>query len=277
MVAEEIAHFYPADLVEVSNDLPLGPQRDAAEAALAKLGFVSVGAGGATHLVLAEGSATRLALRSDDGTLLTDTLGAADDPAFADRLAAELRKVARVAQLLSVRTLGEQGVTGDQFPVQVCVGADGYRATGCPPLEDGGVRRIGLEQSFTATVINRGTRPVYLYLLAIDPRNAVDLVLPKPGEFDRMLQPNQPYRRSQMKFDAPGPYRFLTIATDRPIRAEAFQQRGNGARDLAACVSPLERLLCSSSQGTRDPGVTAVGNWSAQVTTALVTTGGDGS
>jgi hypothetical protein len=136
------------------------------------------------------------------------------------------------------------------------------------------VRRIGTGNPFSATVINRGTKPVYLYLLAIDPRNAVDLILPKPGEFDRPLQPNQPYRRSQMTFDAAGPYRFLAIVSDKPIRAEAFQQSGNGTRDLAACVSPLERLLCSSSQGMRDAGVTAVGDWSAQVMTVLVTTEG---
>jgi hypothetical protein len=39
-------------------------------------------------------------------------------------------------------------------------------------------------------------------------------------------------------------------------------------------VSPLERLLCSSRQGMRDPGVTAVGNWSAQAMTVLVTSEG---
>ncbi|KRA84473.1 caspase family protein [Altererythrobacter sp. Root672] len=271
VVAEEIAHFFPADLIEVSNGLPAGPERDAADAALAGIQFVRATPDGATHLVLVEGSSTQVALRADDGTLLTDTLGEATDPAFGERLAAELQKVARVAQLLSIRTTGERDGSRAQMPVDVCIDADGYRATSCPPPQAGGVRRIGLDKTITATVINRGTKPIYLYLLAIDPRNAVDLILPKPGEFDQMLQPNQPYRRSQMAFDAAGPYRFLTIATDRPIRAEAFQQSGNGARDLAACVSPLERLLCSSSQGARDTGVTAVGDWSAQVTTALVT------
>jgi hypothetical protein len=274
MMAEEIAHFFPADLIEVSNDLPPGPAHDAAGDALANLQFVTVKAGAATHLVAADGPGDQLALRADDGTLLTDGLGKASDPAFADRLKAELQKVARVAQLFSVRTQAAGDALGSQLPVQVCVGGGEYRATSCPPMEVGGVRRIGTGNPFTATVINRGTKPVYLYLLAIDPRNAVDLVLPKPGEFDRPLQPNQPYRRSQMAFDAAGPYRFLTIVTDKPIRAEAFQQSGNGARDLAACVSPLERLLCSSSRGTRDPGVTAVGDWSAQVMTVLVTSEG---
>ena len=70
--------------------------------------------------------------------------------------------------------------------------------TACPPLQAGGVRRIGLGERITATVINRGTRPAYVYVLAIDPYNAVDVVLPKPGEFDQPLPPNQPYRRSGM-------------------------------------------------------------------------------
>jgi len=61
------------------------------------------------------------------------------------------------------------------------------------------------------------------------------------------------------------------LASARPIRADAFQQAGTGARDLAACTSPLERLLCSSSEGRRDPGVAAVGDWSAQVSTVLAT------
>jgi hypothetical protein len=120
-------------------------------------------------------------------------------------------------------------------------------------------------------VINRGTQPAFVYVLAIDPYNAVDLVLPKPGEFDQPLQPNQPYRRSAISFDTPGAYRFVVLASARPIRADAFQQAGTGSRDLAACTSPLERLVCASSEGTRDPGVTSVGDWSAQVSTVLAT------
>ena len=163
------------------------------------------------------------------------------------------------------------GTDADPFPVAACIAADGYRPTACPALEAGGVRRIGVGERITATVVNRGTRPAYVYVLAIDPFNAVDLVLPKPGEFDQPLPPNQPYRRSAMSFDTPGAYRFVVLASARPIRADAFQQAGTGARDLAACTSPLERLLCASSEGQRDPGVTAVGDWSAQVSTVLAT------
>jgi len=271
LVAEEVAHFLPGDALAVAIDLPAGPARDAADAALRATGFAVVSATGATRLVAAADDADAIALRADDGTLLAASLGHVDDPGFGDRLTDALRKVARVQQLLALRTSGVTGNEADPFPVAACIAADGYRPTACPPLQAGGVRRIGIGERITATVINRGARPAYVYVLAIDPYNAVDLVLPKPGEFDQPLPPNQPYRRSAMSFDAPGAYRFVVLASARPIRADAFQQAGTGTRDLAACTSPLERLLCASSEGRRDPGVAAVGDWSAQVSTVLAT------
>lgn len=271
LVAEQIAHFLPADALAVAVDLPAGPARDVAEAAVRATGFAAVSASGGTHLVPAAGDAAAIALRADDGTLLAASLGRADAPGFGDRLADDLRKVARVQQLLALRTSGMTDNPADPFPVAACIAADGYRPTACPPLDAGGVRRIGIGERITATVINRGTRPAYVYVLAIDPYNAVDLVLPKPGEFDQPLPPNQPYRRSAMAFDAPGAYRFVVLASGQPIRADAFQQAGTGTRDLAACTSPLERLLCASSEGRRDVGVAAVGDWSAQVSTVLAT------
>lgn len=271
LVAEEIAHFLPDDALAVAIDLPAGTARDAAEAALRATGFAVESATGATRLVTGADDADTIALRADDGTLLAASLGRVDDRGFGDRLADALRKVARVQQLLALRTSGVTGNQADPFPVAACIAADGYRPTACPPLQAGGVRRIGIGQRITATVINRGARPAYVYVLAIDPYNAVDLVLPKPGEFDQPLPPNQPYRRSSMSFDTPGAYRFVVLASARPIRADAFQQAGTGTRDLAACTSPLERLLCASSEGRRDPGVAAVGDWSAQVSSVLAT------
>jgi hypothetical protein len=271
LVALQVAHFLPADELAVAIELPEGPARDAAEAALRATGFAAMAADGGTRVVEAPDDPEAIALRAADGTLLAASLGRADDSAFGDRLAEALRKVARVQQLLALRT-SASGTNADPFPVAACIAADGYRPTACPPLEAGGVRRIGPGERFTATVINRGARPAYVYVLAIDPFNAVDLVLPKRGEFDQALPSNQPYRQSAMSFDTPGAYRFVVISSARPIRADAFQQAGTGARDLAACTSPLERLLCASSEGRRDVGVTAVGDWSAQISTVLATT-----
>lgn len=267
LVAEQVAHFLPADAVTVANDLPTGPARDAAAKAVQATGFASVAATGSTRLVAMDGDPDAVALRADDGLLLAG-LGGVDDPAFADRLAEALRKIARVQQLLALRTNASASAS-DPFPIATCIAADGYRPTACPPLQAGGVRRIGPGERITATVINRGTVPAYVYVLAIDPRNAVDVVLPKPGEFDRPLPPNQPYRRSGMGFDTPGAYRFVVLASATPVRADALAQAGTGSRDLAACTSPLERLLCASSEGRRDAGVTAVGDWSATISSVL--------
>lgn len=274
LVAEEIAHFLPGDALTVAIDLPAGPAHDHAEAALRAAGFAVVSDTGALRVVAADGEAGAVALRADDGTLLAASLGRTDDPAFADRMADALRKVARVQQLLALRTGGAAGDATGPLTISACIARDGHRPTACPPLGEGGVRRIAPGERFTATVINRGTEPAYVYVLAIDPYNAVDLVLPKPGEFDRPLTPNLPYRRSGMKFDTPGAYRFVVLASARPVRADAFQQAGTGTRDIAACTSPLERLLCASSEGRRDAGVAAVGDWSAQVTTVLATSEG---
>jgi hypothetical protein len=267
LVAEEIAHFLPGDALVVANDVPAGPARDATGAALRATGFTSVAATGVIHAVAGEHGA--IELRADDGTRLA-SLGRADDAGFGDRLADVLRKAARVQQLLGLRTGGGVESGGDPFPIAACIAGDGYRPTACPPLEAGGVRRIGVGEPVTATVTNRGARPAYVYVLAIDPLNAVDVVLPRPGEFDQPLRPNQPYRRSGMVFDPPGgAYRFVVLASATPVRVDAFAQAGSGTRDLAACTSPLERLLCASSEGRRDAGVTRVGDWSAQVSTVL--------
>lgn len=268
LVAEQIAHFLPADALMVANDLPAGPARDAVDATLRATGFVTTSATGSTRVVAMDDDPDAIALRADDGTLLA-TLGRRDDPGFGDRLTEDLRKIARVQQLLALRTSGGTASAADPLPIAACIAADGYRPTACPPLQDGGVRRIGPGEPITATVINRGSRPAYVYVLAIDPYNAVDVVLPKSGEFDQALPPNQPYRRSGMKFKKSGAYRFVVLASATPVRADAFEQAGTGSRDLAACTSPLERLLCAGSEGRRDAGVTAVGDWSAQVSTVL--------
>ena len=267
LVAEEIAHFLPPDTLAVAIDLPEGPVRDAAAAAVLATGFATVSGSGATRLVAAENGANGVAMRADDGTLLAESLGHAEDTAFDDRLTDALRKIARVQQLLSLRTSSIYGNDSDPFPLAVCIASGKYRPTACPPLQTGGVRRIGTGEKFTVTLLNHGSRPAYVYVLAIDPLNAIYPVLPQPDEYDQMMKPNQDRRRS-ISFNVPGAYRFVTLASAKPVRADAFEQ--SGTRDLAACASPLERLLCSSAEGRRDAGVTAVGDWSAQVSTILV-------
>jgi len=279
MVAVEVAHFFPPDLLDVGIDIPAGPVRAAVETVLRGLEFVSSGDAGSIRLARSARDPARIELRAGDGTLLAD-LGPAEAPGFADDLGNELQKVARVRALLALRTTGTEPAAGPsvganaggpRFAITTCVAGDGYRASSCPALETGGVRRIGRGIRFTATVINRGSAPAHLYLLAIDPLNAVTLVVPRRGELDQKVAVGQPYRRAGVWTDLPGLYRFIAIATETPIRADAFEQSGNGTRGFGACASPLERLLCSANDGLRNAGVAAVGDWSAEVSTVLVT------
>lgn len=274
LVAEESAHVFPADLVTISNDLPAGADHDRVDRLLQAMAFVRRADGGAAHIVAGTGARGGIALVADDGTRLADDLGGADDPGFGARLEGELRKIARVRQLLALRT----DTQTDAGTIGFCIDDDAYRPRGCLPPDAGGMRRIALDRPVVATAINRGAQPAYIYVLAIDPRNTIDLILPLPDELDQAVRPDLPYRRDRIALNAPGVYRFVVIATDRPIRAEAFQQSGNGTRDPGVCISPLERLLCAANEGTRDPGVTAVGAWSASIATAMVDgVGGDGA
>ena len=275
MVAEEVAHFFPAGRLTVSNDFPPGTGHEAIDRALRGIAFVRAGSGGAAHLLPNAPGGASVILRADDGTVLADDLGRPDGDKFAAQLRLRLQEIARVQQLMALRTAvrsdGPQTATG---PLSLCIDADGYRVTGCPPLPPGGVRKIDFSRRITATVINRSNRPLFVNVLAIDPHNVVNLILPSEGEFDQPQKVGTSFARSRtrMSFTVPGTYRFVAIATDEPIRADAFEQGGNGKRDLA-CLSPLARLLCQANEGSRDPGVTAVGNWSAQVETAIVTEG----
>lgn len=266
LLAEETRHFFAARSVVVGVDLPEGPLRTAVEQAMAAIDFVTAGEGGVARLVPGDGGG--MALLAADGTVLADDFGAPESPDFADRLALELRKLARVQQLLGLRT----GAGAEEGAAAFCIAPEGYRPTNCPPLERGGVRQLARNGRVTATLINRSGAPRYLYLLAIDPGNTINLAIPRADEIDRPIAPGQPYRRT-FGFDVPGNYRFVTIISDTPIRADAFEQDGNGSRDIAACLSPLERLLCSVSKGTRDASVTRIGDWSASVETAIVTEG----
>ncbi len=271
MVAEETAHFFPPDTMAVSNDVPPGRAHDAADAAIRAAGFAATGGAGATHLALAGGKAL---LRAEDGSVLADELGSPEDATFAAILRRELQKIARVRQLLALRTATASDGASDGAmsgaPIDFCIAPDGYRLSACPAPGAGGVRKLAKGGRFTAAIVNRGTRPMFVYLLAIDPRNAVDPILPATDEFDQKLSVGTVNARARrnMEFKRPGAYRFVVIASDTPIRADAFEQSGNGTRDIGG--SPLERLIASANQGTRDPGVTAVGNWSAQIETAIV-------
>lgn len=268
LVARELARFYPPDVVKVGISLLPAAQRRAVSSTLKALSFAEESELGSTRILPVNDGSGMVEMRAADGTFLAP-LGRPKDDQFAAILEQELQKIARVRQLLSLRTTARSLGNAVYFPVDTCIAPDGFNRQYCPPLGAGALRKIAGGEKFTVAAINRGRKPAFLYVLAISPRNTVTLVVPKPGELDRPIEPGQPYSRAGIFFRTPGPYQFVTIATDKPIRADALQQDGNGTRNAAGCGTPLERLLCDANIGLRDPGVTSVGNWSAHVTSVL--------
>lgn len=270
MFAEETAHFFAPDMLKISNGIPDGAGGDRVQQAITSITFSQLAEEAPIQVVGSAEEARQAILQAREGTIVAD-LGDIDAADFGARLEAELKKIARVNQLLALRTSSPTRQAQSSFgAVDFCIATEGYRPTSCPSLGKGGVRHIDLNDKTVATVINRGDRPAFIYLLAIDPQNGVVLVLPRPGEIDQKIEPNRPYRRGPISFQVPGPYRFITIASEKPVRVDAFQQSGSGVRNIDSCTSPLEKLLCSASQGMRDPEVSEIGDWSAAVASAVV-------
>ncbi|MFL0355801.1 caspase domain-containing protein [Erythrobacter sp. GH1-10] len=270
LFAEEIAHFFPEETLQVSNRIDGAQGQNAVAEAFARIDFADIVDNGTILITSTPGDAALARLQASDGTVFAE-LGDPGDPAFAGLLKAELMKIARVNQLLSLRTTSRSGdPSSDVGPVEFCIAKEGSRPGNCPAPEAGGIRQIERGDMTFVTVINRGRKPLFTYVLAIDPKNAVIQVLPRPGEIDGQLDPDRPYRRGPISFAEPGTYRFVTIASDQRIRVDALRQSGNGTRDIESCKTPLERLLCSASKGTRDPSVGAVDNWLATVSSAVV-------
>lgn len=270
LYAEEIAHFFPPQSLRLTVSLPDGKAREATVNAVTEIDFVEVVPDGSILIAAQPNDPAKVRLQGSDGTVFSD-LGEPGDPSFAARLKAELIKIARVNQLLALRTTSISGDAEHGIgPVEFCIAKEGYRPTSCPPIDDGGLRRFERADMTFVTVINRGRKPLHIYVLAIDPLNGVVSVLPKSGEVDQKIEPDRPYQRGPISFAVPGPYRFVTIASERRIRVDALQQSGSGSRNIEACRTPLERLLCSASKGSRDPTVDAVDDWLATVSPAIV-------
>ena len=274
LFAEEVAHFLEPDVLKVSNGFAGSATNGEVARVLAQIEFAREDAGGAVQIAPEPGRPAYARLLAGDGTVLSE-LGPVGASSFATRLEGELVKIARVNQLLALRTSSRSarsqgGAESGDGGIAFCIATEGYPVDDCPGIEGGGIRRFERGEMATATVINRSDEPLYIYILAVDPRNAVIQVLPRPGENDDKIPPDKPHTRGPISFEESGVYRFVTIASAEQLRVDALQQKGNGTRNFGACKSPLERLLCSASRGTRDPSVNAVGNWQATVSSALV-------
>lgn len=273
LVARETAHAFGQRFVQVRNAAPAGERQAQVERAIAAIPVARLAEPAQLTIAAAPAGATTLGLYAQDGRLLA-ALGDPSAAGFGTNLARELGKVARVQALLALRT----APAADD--VRFCIATGTYDPYDCPaaaaPAAAGGLRgapneaRLKAGEATQVTVVNASDRRRFVYVLGIDEDYSVTLLLPADGGTDPALGPRQPLQRSDVVPDAPGRYRFVTIATDAPINAQAFEQARTGARDLARCVSALEKLLCAAQDGTRDLSTPRVGAWSATVSSAIV-------
>lgn len=192
-------------------------------------------------------------------------LGPLADPGFGDTLRDAFEKLAHVNALLALRT--DPTKTGVSFCIDNNLDYDVFN---CPaPTGPKGRREIAVDKRAKITVTQTGAAPRYVYVFGIDDALGIDQVVPEPGTTDPPLQPGKP-SWYPVEPNTSGTYRFVTIATTDPIQASALRQDRTGARDIGACPTALDRLLCAAASGARDPQAARVGTWTATVTDVIV-------
>ncbi len=266
-VAIETAHAFGALRLGVANEVKLPAERKLVQAAIEGIDFIGKGAGTQAQIASDPARPGEAQLLASDG-LVIGTLGAVSDPGFAERLRGKLKKILRVQQLLALRTDPKTA------NVRFCIDNGDYpvAADACPDKEKrGNIRVLKRGAEALVTVQNEGDKPRYIYVFGIDPNYGVALIMPAPGGNDSKIAPLRAHRTP----DDPviptkaGVHLFLTVASDEPVNAAAFEQDGTNARGVA-CSSALERLLCDANKGKTSADAAKVGNWTAIVETVYV-------
>ena len=260
LVARELQHAFGVETMRVRIDT-LTPASQKAIADALVTSRVAKVAEPAQYVVStidkADGRAALLSL--DKWTLAR--LGPIGDAAFGDTLRDALEKLAHVNVLLALRTdPGKAAVT-------FCIDDDpDYDVYSCPPGKgEKGRREITVGKRAKIAVMQSGAQPRFVYVFGIDDALGIDQVVPEPGTTEPKLASGRP-SWYPVEPNTSGRYRFVTIATDDPIQGAALQQDRAGARDIAACPTALDRLLCAAASGTTDAKAARVGGWTAIVT-----------
>jgi hypothetical protein len=277
LVARETAHAFGQQFVLVRNQVQSAEGRANVARAIAGLPVARIAEPAQLVIASKAPNDSTVNLYAQDGRLLAE-LGSPGAAEFTRVLGKELEKVARVQALLALRT--DPAAAESRF----CIATGTYDPYDCPVSSapangkpataalkgPSSERRLNAGKAAQVTVLNASDRKRYIYVLGIDADYSVTLLLPADRGVDAALGPHQPLQRSDVVPDSPGRYRFVTIATDAPINAQALEQSRSGARDLGRCTSALERALCSAQDGTRDLSTPRVGAWTATISTALV-------
>jgi hypothetical protein len=194
-------------------------------------------------------------------------LPAPSDPAFAFLLDRALGKVARVNALTALARPARAE------PPEFCVqnGGPNYQPEVCPPPVNG--RVLKLNEPALISVKNAAADKRFVYVLGIDPAFGISLLLPPSGAIDEAIAPGsylQVPEGQEIKPDAPGSYRFVTLATDAPIPAQTLEQTSLATVDQEVCLTRLSRQACADAARTRGVALQWVNAWAATVTPAEV-------
>ena len=266
-VAIETVHAFGAMRLGIANEVKLPAERKLVQAALDGIDFIGKGGGTQAQIASDPAKPGEAQLLASDGAVI-GALGSVNAPVFAERLRDKLKKILRVQQLLALRTDPKTA------KVRFCIDDSVYPASAdaCPDKEKRKQIRVLKrgEDSFV-TVQNEGDKPRYIYVFGIDPNYGVALILPAPGGNDSKIDPFRAHRipNDPVKPTKTGVHLFVTVASDEPINAAAFEQDGTNARGVA-CSSALERLLCDANKGKTSADAAKVGNWTAIVETVYV-------
>jgi hypothetical protein len=262
MVALEVFHGFGGVVMRLAVDDPQ------ALSVVRQLGFVGIDEGAPFALVAAAGG---MELRRRGGILLA-ALPPSGTRDFDVRLVSALEKVARVeAWMMTVQAPLQGAARAD---ISLCVRnvdlSDSDPAW-CPP-PPAGERRLKLEQPAMISVINGAASPRFVYVLAIDEKYEVAVILPAFGAVDPALAPGQALRNAQEIAPVDkGALRFVALSSDAPLDATVLEQTATDVVDLDACLSAVARAFCLGSDTQRTGGLAGVGAWSsAMVMTEVV-------
>ncbi len=259
LVACELSHDFG------SAKLRLAVTDAAALAVTRQLGFVTEDPRGPFALLADAGG---MVLRGRGGVVLA-RLPTADDPAFAVQLAAALEKVARVEAWLAVVTPRAGDTLG------LCVQNTNpatFDPAWCPEPPAGG-RTLKVEMPAMVSVVNTASSPRHVYVLAIDDKYEVALVLPAFGAIDPAIEAGQALRPPEGQDIVPigpGELRFVALASDAPLPAGVLEQSATDVIDLQACLSAVARAFCLGADARRAGGVPQVTAWSTAIATTRV-------
>ncbi len=252
MVASEVFHGFGGVVMR------LAVRDEGALSVVRQLEFVGVDADAPFSLLAAPGG---MALRGRGGILLA-ALPPSGTRDFDVRLASALEKVARVeAWLMMVQP-------APRADISLCarnVDAGDADPAWCPP-PPGGKRRLKLEQKAMISVINEAAAPRFVYVVAIDEKYEVALILPAFGAVDPALAPGQALRDAQEIEPVDlGGLKFVALSSDAPLDATVLEQTATDVVDLDACLSAVARAFCLETDTRRDGGLRRVLSWSSAV------------